>query len=258
MTAVASRAVFELVDRDARSHDPVADGAWRVVEAPEEAVSFDASGHQPEEIPVVWRVRLDGLDGADAALSSEARHAEALDARLTTASERARAVISARRREEGVSFSASESAPSHVQSNAAERGLEDFLDGAVSFAADDEDAPPGGVAALLDNLWRRASRFARVETRIGQRDVASTDVTFLGEVTTTVCADATADEARLHRRAVETALATRRAWARIVIETLQVALLLVSGNALAALPAAWRFVRRVMAEVKELERLQAA
>lgn len=258
MNAVSSRAVFEVVDSDARSHDPIADGAWRVVEAPEEALSFDASGAPSGEAPIVWRVRLDALDGADVELTSDAHRAEAIDARLTSATERARAVIAARQREEGVSFSALESASRSVASPAAERSLEDFLDGAVSFAADDEDTPPGGVSALLDSLWRRASRFARIETSVGGRDVASTDVTFLGEVTTTVRSDATPDEAKLHRKTVETALARRRAWARIVIETLQVAFLLASGNVLAALPAAWRFVRRVMAEAKELERLQAA
>jgi hypothetical protein len=38
-----------------------------------------------------------------------------------------------------------------------------------------------------------------------------------------------------------------------VVQTLQVALLLSSGNVVLALPKAWRFIRSVMGEVKALE-----
>ncbi len=252
----AQGAVFELVDHDARSHDVLADGAWSVVEGPDEAVSFDVTS-APMEPPVVWRVRVASASAsASASIEAESERASRVDEGLTTATDRAKRVLAARERAlEGVSFSLeSSSAPA----SEAERGLTDFLEGQVSFAAEREAEPEGGIAGFLDNLWRRATRIARVETTVGEREVASTDVSLLGEVTTSMRGDATPEEAKLHQRALEATLRTRRSWARIVIQTLQIALALSTGNVIAALPAAWRFVRSVMAEVKSLERAEAA
>ncbi|MFO0653049.1 MAG: hypothetical protein U0326_42920 [Polyangiales bacterium] len=251
----ATGAVFELVDHDARSHDALSEGAWSVVEGPEEAVAFDVTS-APMEPPVVWRVRVASASAsASASIEAEAERASRVDEGLTTATDRAKRVIAAKEGAlEGLSFSLESSAPV----SEAERGLADHLEGQVSFAAEKDAEPEGGIAGFLDNLWRRATRVARVETTVGDREVASTDVSLLGEVTTSMRRDATPDEAKLHHRALEATLRTRRSWARIVIQTLQIALALSTGNVLAALPAAWRFVRSVMAEVKSLERAEAA
>ena len=247
MTAAPSApATFEVIDPDADAGDAGVVGPWRVVEAPLEAVSFGA----PEaERPVVWRVELAGPAGADATLAAEDARAERLDARLRGAAERVRAVLDAR--EAGaVSFAVGgmESALP-----AAEAALLADLDGAVSFDVGGADEPPGGVGAYLEKLLRRATRLARVETRVAGRDVAATEVTLLGDVRTALESGATAEEAGLHQRALAATLRTRRAWARIVLQTLRVALLLSTGNVVLAMPAAWRFIRSVMEEARALE-----
>lgn len=249
MTSTAPVAVsFEVLDPEADGAEVDPQGAWHVATA--EAVSFAASSGPRDELPVVWRVHVStARDGG--ALLTEARHASQLDARVAGASDRVRALL--REREHGpVSF-----ATPAADTPSAETELSSYLDGAVSFGVGDDEAP-SGVAATLERLWRRATRVARVETSIGLRDVAVSEVSLLGDVTTTLLPDATPQDATTHQRSLAATLRTRRAWGRIVIQTLQVALLLNTGNVFAALPAAWRFVRAVMAEVRALERAEAA
>lgn len=250
MTPLAAGATFAVIDPDADAGDVGAVGPWLVVEAPREGVSFSTPGAPAVERPIVWRVELPAGAGAGVTLAAEAAQAERLDAHLVAAADRVRAVLHARDEGVGVSFAAG-----GLESSlpAAESALLADLDGGVSFAAGGDDEPPGGVSAFLEKLLRRATRMARVETSVAGREVASTDVTLLGDASTALRRGATTEEARLHQGALAATLGTRRAWARIVMQTLQVALLLSTGNVVLALPKAYRFIRSVMDEVKALE-----
>ena len=251
MTLPAARATFAVIDPDADADDAGAVGPWHVVEAPRAEVSFATPGAPVLERPIVWRVELSTGAGAALTLASETAQAERLDAHLLDAADRVRAVLAVKdSHEAGVSFTLGEQDPVLP---AAEAALLADLDGGVSFAAGGDDEPPGGVSAFLEKLLRRATRVARVETSVAGREVATSDVTLLGDVSTAVRPDATEEEKQLHQRTLATTLGTRRAWARIVVQTLQVALLLSSGHVVLALPKAWRFIRSVMGEVKALE-----
>ena len=249
MTSPAAGATFAVIDPDADAGD-TAVGPWRVVEGERAAVSFATPGAPAVERPIVWRVELPAGAGAGLTLAAEAAQAEHLDAHLVHAADRVRAVLHARDEGAGVSFAAGGLESSLPEAEAA---LLADLDGGVSFAAGGDDEPPGGGSAFLEKLLRRATRMARVETSVAGREVATSDVTLLGDVSTAVRPGATDEEQRLHQRTLATTLGTRRAWARIVVQTLQVALLLSSGNVVLALPKAWRFIRSVMGEVKALE-----
>lgn len=236
---------FEVLDPEADGAEVDPRGAWRV--APHGGFSFSAPTAPDEDAPVVWRVRVPTSDRGDA-LVAEARHADALDAHLAHADRRVRALL--RERESGVSFATS-------ARNLPEAELSAHLDGAVSFGVGDDETP-SSVGATLDRLWRRATRVARVETTVDGRDVASSEVSLLGDIATVLTPRASAADTTTHQRSLSAALRTRRAWGRIVIQTLQVALLLGTGNVVASLPAAWRFVRAVMAELKAAEKAEAA
>ncbi|MFO0605005.1 MAG: hypothetical protein U0324_17615 [Polyangiales bacterium] len=247
MTAPAAPATFEVLDPDAEPGDAGV-GPWRLEFAPAEAVSFAVGAPEAHAWPrpVVWRVELAGV-GAEAVLTAESERAARLDAHLTEATSRARAALAARDAAGAVSFAVgAESSPAV---GAAEAQLLAELDAPVSFSVGGDDEP-GGVGASLERLLRRATRMALVETRVTGRDVAATEVSLLGDARTVVLPGATPDDARLHRGALEATLRTRRAWARIALQTLQVAALVSTGNAVMALPAAWRFVRSLVREAE--------
>ncbi len=246
MTAPAAPASFDVLDPDAEPGD-VGVGPWRLAPAPAEAVSFavGAPDAPAGPRPVVWRVELAGADAARA-LAEESERAARLDARLAEATSRARAALAARDAAGAVSFAVgAESSPAV---GAAEAQLLAELDAPVSFAVGGDE--PRGVGASLERLLRRATRLALVETRVTGRDVAATEVSLLGDARTVVLPGATPDDARLHQGALEATLRTRRAWARIALQTLQVAALVSTGNAVMALPAAWRFVRTLVREAE--------
>lgn len=247
MNAPAAPASFEVLDPDAEPGD-VGVGPWRLAPAPAEAVSFTVGAPDANAgpRPVVWRVELAGADAARA-LAEESERAARLDARLAEATSRARAALAARDAAGAVSFAVG--AESSAGVGAAEAQLLAELDAPVSFSVGGGDEL-GGVGASLERLLRRATRLALVETRVAGRDVAATEVSLLGDARTVVLPGATEGDARLHRGALEATLRTRRAWARIALQTLQVAALVSTGNAVMALPAAWRFVRALVREAE--------
>lgn len=114
------------------------------------------------------------------------------------------------------------------------------------FGADEATGVQGRLAELL----RRATGPARVESSDGSRLLAVTDIGWTGHLHTYAPADARPDARALHRLALAAALRTRVALACGVLETLQlassIALGLGVGAVWQALPAAWRFVQRLL------------
>lgn len=125
----------------------------------------------------------------------------------------------------------------------------------VSFTTEHDEHGPADerqVAGWLDRLLELASGAARVETRVKGRLVASTRVGLGGDVVSAIGPSASRSEIALHSTTLDRSLRTRRARMRLVLSIVQaatkIAFAIGSANPLAALPAAWRFIRSVIAE----------
>ncbi len=258
----SAAAVFEVHDPGGALDDYNPEETWSVVPESTDAVSFGDLGADvpPDDAPLVVRVRLPDKRTAESALTTEARQLDALDASLDRVQGRVESVLArdAEGATEGVSFDLS----SAGDAPAAEQALLGFLhgeSGPVSFEAGAEsDESPSKIEAFLDNLLRRATRMARVETVLAGREIATTDVTVLGDTSTQLRPGVSRDDVRVHARALDAVLRKRRSWVTIVMKTLQTAALVSTANPFIALPAAWRFIRDVQAEVKKLEEAEAA
>ncbi|WP_437302820.1 hypothetical protein [Sorangium sp. So ce388] len=157
---------------------------------------------------------------------------------------------------------------------------------AVSFGAvrrgepAGESAGPGGAALHSDNtvdnmmdehLWTRmldglagaVTPQLRIDTPINGVLIGATRASWTGDIHTMWAAGALADERRLHLANVRHTLAERLAMARffaiLVAGASSLALrLALPGGILSALPAAWRFVRSVLAEYRALKGSRSA
>jgi hypothetical protein len=116
------------------------------------------------------------------------------------------------------------------------------------------------IQEVLD-FFARATRWlsgvARIETVVGGAIVARSEIGAFGSTQAVWCSGLDSERAQTHLGAVEIALATRRAWIRLAGVLLggaaELVALATSGIGwLVALPAVWRFVRRVLAEVRRL------
>ncbi len=127
----------------------------------------------------------------------------------------------------------------------------------VSFAA----TPTLDLGRARDELERALRRLAamlihlaQVETLARGRLVGRTAVGWSGRTRTVVAAGLTPKKRDLHRRNVSLAVASRLALLRTLVTVQQIAaklsMLSVTGgiSAVAALPMAWRYVRKILAE----------
>jgi hypothetical protein len=119
----------------------------------------------------------------------------------------------------------------------------------------DPGAAPGpddDVGRALIELAGRGTVPASVETRLGDRVLAITEIAAAGSLVAWVHADAPTAIVTLHAQAVAAALTTRAALLRVALETTQLADVIagVAGRAAirSALPFAWRFLHRLLAE----------
>lgn len=253
-------ALFEVHDPSG-APDENPEETWSVVPESPDAVSFGDLGAaaSDDDAPLVVRVRLSDRRTAESALTAESRQLDVLDASLGRVQGRVESVLARDAvTPEGVSFDVT----SANEVPAAEQALLGFLhrdSASVSFEAGAEsEESPSKIEAFLDNLLRRATRMARVETSLAGREIATTDVTILGDTSTQLRPGVSRDDVRVHARALDAVLRKRRSWVTIVMKTLQTAALLSTANPFIALPAAWRFIRDVQAEVKKLEEAEAA
>jgi len=135
---------------------------------------------------------------------------------------------------------------------------------------DDEPNPAAAgskISAVLNRLLERAGAVTRIETRVDGRLIAATTVGLTGD-----CYSALGDvdgdgDGRLapernasldaHLNSLRVELQARRARTTLVLSTMQMAaklaLAMGTGNPLLALPAAWKFIRGVLAERKQIE-----
>ena len=115
--------------------------------------------------------------------------------------------------------------------------------------------------AFVQQVQRSLAYYAWVETSVEGERVAHTAVQWLGGVATKWQAGQDRQRVALHRRAVALAVDTRTTWVRAFLLAAQGATILAAalgtpGGPLLALPAALKFVRQVLAEVKQVQQNQ--
>ena len=220
-----------------------------------ELVSTDID--EVDSAPTVFCINLPASTaGAQGALSTEEDRLSLLEIGLDGVAPRVESVI----RMSGAGASA---VSFGIDMPEPERGLLASLhaaqSGALSFSTEDGSSPEeqSRVKAFLDKLLGRLATFARVETRVSGKLAATTTVGWSGNFENVLGDDVTPADLKLHERSVAIALRTRRTWLRIILLTVQsatrLALAAGTGNLLLALPAAWKFIRGIMAEMKQLE-----
>ena len=111
--------------------------------------------------------------------------------------------------------------------------------------------------SLLIQLRRLVHHWAWIETQVGQERIALTTVDWTGDYQTTWLDGLTVRETGLHLDAVRLALASRHALLRLMIVAVTGALELalkasVTGGQILLIPAVYRYVRDLLAELGEL------
>lgn len=115
--------------------------------------------------------------------------------------------------------------------------------------------------SAMNRISRVATHPSWVETRVAGRLVARTAVTWTGDTENLAARRLSTELVAIHTRSVSISLRTRMAWSRLLITVVRgsAKLAAVSGpmGAFTAVPMAWKFVRSIVAEVKELRAIES-
>jgi len=111
------------------------------------------------------------------------------------------------------------------------------------------------LQAAMGTLLQQALNFAWVETRREGRLMARTSVNWTGDAKTVWGAPVTLAESDLHRRSLRLAVVSRASLMRMLVVVTQGAakisvLIATPGGAVLALPAAWKYVKRLLREIE--------
>ncbi|MBN2304999.1 MAG: hypothetical protein JXQ72_11000 [Anaerolineae bacterium] len=217
-----------------------------------------AVGVEPEPSALIWRIDLPADPRFAANLLGQRRNAAAtLEAALPAAGRRWSAFTGSIRPGAPASFAWDQPLPTPERELAL---LIQAARGPGSFSPDNEWL--GGwqdtieqARTFIEQTRRALLYFAWVETLQAGMPVARTQVNWLGSVTTVWRAGAGSAQAGLHGDALALALDTRRSWIRIAALTAANAAaltgLLTGPGAILAIPAAWRFIRDILAEFRQ-------
>jgi hypothetical protein len=221
---------------------------WQAVPSAGNELSFEAAAAEPAA-----RWSLDLPAGEDAVAYLEQAEAQLANAQaaLDEAPQRLEAFMSQLQAGGGAQY-ALESTP------AAEGELlhwmEVFQPGAVSFG-DDEAQRWQALAQLegyVNQVIGQVVHLAWVETRQEGALLATSQMSWKGDAQTAWEQEVTAEQRALHLRSLRLALASRLAMLKIIITSAQAAakigaLMAAPGGALLALPAAWKYVQKLVA-----------
>ncbi len=238
-------------------------GVWTATPAaPAEAVAFDTTTAPAPDAPV-WRANLPAdPERAAAELAGGEGRLGASHEALTEAQVRLGAFVAARTA--GPAFDTL-SVPADGAAPEAELWLllQEIEQGRPPSSFGLGDSLVGGweqanqqFQAFIEQVSRLVAYYAWVETRQAGRIVGRTAVGWTGDVDTVWPAAAQPDQAELHRRTLALALASRDALVRMVALVTSGAvklsvLLTTPGGAVLALPAAWKFINQVLAELEK-------
>lgn len=124
------------------------------------------------------------------------------------------------------------------------------------LALPDFQATAAQTSAFFGKLRESLRHLAVVRTTFDGLPAAHTVVTWTGDYRTAWQAGVTGPQAALHLQAVSVSMRTRDAWLRLGTTTVASAAQLAAlfaANPLLALPAAYRFVRRIIAQLQALQ-----
>jgi hypothetical protein len=234
--------------------DPL--GLWRVPS--KDAVSFSAGAAALPEEPT-WRIELpESPEQAQAILMDYIQASKLANQDLTNVN---RDLIHIGRTE-AVSFSTSD--PLLAQKTELQ-GTLDAFQSPVSYSLfkrkdtekeeEDQESHQQWLA-FVERVQQTVAHYARIETALAGREVGQTAVGWTGDFTTTWQPNVTLAMMRTHRQSVHLALDSRIALIRIVsiVATGAAGLAVkaaIPGGQVLLLPAAWRFVRDVLAELRQ-------
>jgi hypothetical protein len=237
---------------------------------PAGGVAFDATGAAADEVPV-WRADLPAdpnlatrrLDDAEEGLGASR-------AALTAAAERIDALVQEQEdRPTGLAFAVTAAEAELAQP---ERELMALLRGAergepvVSFEAG--EAVSGGwrqvtqqFQGFVDQLLRVVAHYAWVETHVQGRLLAQTTVGWTGDTRTVWQEEMDPTQMALHQRTLTLALSSRETLIRTFVVAASGAaklsmLLTTPVGAMLALPAAWKFINQVRAEIEKHQQIK--
>lgn len=233
--------------------DPL--GLWDVPR--DDAVSFSAGASAPPADPT-WRIELpESLEEAQAILADRIQASQLAYKDLESAN-RDLTYIG---RTEAVSFSMSD--PLLAQKTELLATLDAFQS-PVSYGLfrkdkekEEEDRESHQQwLAFVERVRQTVANYARIETVLAGLDVGQTAVSWTGDFTTTWEPNLTLEMMRAHRQSVHLALGARVALIRIVsvVATGAAGLAVkatVPGGQVLLLPAVWKFLRDVLAELRQ-------
>ena len=254
---------FEYVDPSSTAADP--SGLW-TRRAP--AVSFEAGAAAVDETPV-WRVNLSGdpraseqsFRQAEAQMAAAQRALASVPGRLDEFVRR-----SAGRGEGQVSFAVGEVGTPEAELTSLLGEYRALESGQVSFGVREEasqawDQANAQFKELMNSINREVLHFAWVETCVDGDPIARTTVGWGGDSQTLYSADISDVQVGQHSQTLHLASASRslklRMFTTIATGAAKLTALLASGSgAVLALPLAYQYVSKILAQVKEYRALQ--
>jgi len=234
--------------------DPL--GLWDVPQ--DDAVSFSAADSTPPTEPT-WRIELpESPAEAQAILAGQIQASKLVHQDLANANRDLTYIGGT----EGVSFSTSD--PLLAQKTEL-LGTLDAFQSPVSYSLlrrKDKEKESGDQEshqqwlAFVKRVQQIVADYAQIETALAGRDVGRTAVGWTGDFTTTWEPNVTLEMMRTHRQSVHLALDSRIALIRVVSVVAAGAAGLavkaaIPGGQVLLLPAVWRFVRDVLAELRQ-------
>ena len=240
--------------------DPL--GLWSV--PPDDVVSFSAGATAPSEEPT-WRIELpESPEEAQAILAGQIQASELANRDLASVNRDLTHIG----RTEAVSFSTSD--PLLAQKSNLLATLDAFQSPVSAASAiqyglfsrkdkkkesEDRESQQQWLA-FVDRVQRTVANYARIETAMAGRDVGHTAVGWTGDFATTWQPNVTRGMMHTHQQSVHLALGARIALIRIVsvVATGAAGLAVkaaIPGGQVLLLPAIWKFVRDVLAELRK-------
>lgn len=244
-------AIFEVIEPVPGA--PAPPGPWTT--RPATPVSF-SSRMAPEASAPVWRVNLPAnADEARASLADAGRGLRAQEAALDAAAVRIRRLASG-----GASFAAGRTPAPELELMGLVGELRAAESGASSFGLRDTASMAWQEAeekfrAFAAQVQETLTSYAVVETRVEGELIGRTSVGWTGDVRSLLATAASVEQADLHRRSLALALQSRaavlRTFATVVRGAAIVTTMLSSPvGAVAAMPAAWKFVDELLGEMR--------
>ncbi len=269
MANTERRATFEFYGPSESGDDSEILGLWTLAPTPDASgISFDTDAPAAPSA-TIWRANLPA-DREQAGRSLELGEAnlDAAETALTTALDRIDALV--QQQQEPLAFDSTGRTldlPQPEQDLLALLGEAQSRPRTASFAVDEQE-PDHWEQALeefldfLGRLQRTFTHFQWVETQVEGELLVRSVVSWLGDLETVWHPDLDREQMTLHGRTLRIALASRNVMLRSLFVVAAGAgklsvLITAPGGVVLALPAAWKFIKQIRAELEQMEALKS-